>query len=400
MLFIKEKQAKTAEYSSIKASGSGYIKSLDGIRAVAILLVLSFHTNLTRFGWMGVQLFFVLSGYLITNILIKEKYKATAIRSKFKKFWIRRVLRIFPVYYLYLIILGAIYLLLKIPGDYPLRIIHLATYTFNFTRAQSNWSESPFFTHLWSLSVEEQFYLFFPFIVFLLPRKWLKVAAIFLIFSAPAFRWWYQNHLLISGKDSFTTYDAVYWMTFSHLDAFLLGAAIPIFDLAKKIKKPQWLFIIALSLFTLGGLVNHLLNPYETYIKSFGYGFGRLTNGQSIWCYTLCDLFFAAAILLLVTDHLNNFSQLFSKILENNILVRIGKVSYGMYIIHWVILAFVFERFINMHVLVNQIIVFIPYCVIVYLAAEISYNGFEKYFMRLKDKLAPSPKEKNSANIL
>ena len=68
----------------------GYIKSLDGVRALAIILVMSFHANLNHFGWMGVQLFFVLSGFLITRILLHEKDLPTSSGFKLKKFWTRR----------------------------------------------------------------------------------------------------------------------------------------------------------------------------------------------------------------------------------------------------------------------------------------------------------------------
>ena len=85
------------------SSEIGYIKSLDGIRAIAIILVMSFHADLTHFGWFGVQLFFVLSGFLITGILWKEKQAQTSLQYKFKKFWTRRSLRIFPLYFGYFI---------------------------------------------------------------------------------------------------------------------------------------------------------------------------------------------------------------------------------------------------------------------------------------------------------
>src|SRR4051812_39980580 len=95
-----------------------YIKSLDGVRAIAILLVMAFHFEIIRFGWIGVQLFFVLSGFLIGGILLKEKNVAVPLSLRLKNFWIRRSLRIFPLYYIYLLIFIIVYMLWAFPSGY------------------------------------------------------------------------------------------------------------------------------------------------------------------------------------------------------------------------------------------------------------------------------------------
>src|SRR5882757_9932541 len=102
---------------------------------MAIILVLSLHTGITHFGWIGVQLFFVLSGFLITGILWKEKSAPTTVLFKLKKFWVRRSLRIFPLYLAYLLVLGLLYLALHVPPNYHEWFPYLVTYTFNFTRS-------------------------------------------------------------------------------------------------------------------------------------------------------------------------------------------------------------------------------------------------------------------------
>src|SRR5882724_2747279 len=132
-------------------SGSGYIKSLDGLRAMAIILVLSLHTGVMHFGWVGVQLFFVLSGFLITGILWKEKGREEPISYKFKKFWVRRALRILPLYFGYLFVLSLTYLLFHFPDSFRTYMPYLLTYTYNFTRTLPGWKIDPAFAHLWSL---------------------------------------------------------------------------------------------------------------------------------------------------------------------------------------------------------------------------------------------------------
>ena len=93
----------------------GYVRGLDGLRALAIILVMSFHAGLNQFGWLGVQLFFVLSGFLITGILWNQKGDSNPIGFKLKKFWIRRSLRIFPLYFGVLILTGILYLFFHFP---------------------------------------------------------------------------------------------------------------------------------------------------------------------------------------------------------------------------------------------------------------------------------------------
>src|SRR5437762_11933724 len=106
---------------------NGYIRSLDGVRALAIILVMTFHFEITHFGWLGVQLFFVLSGFLITGILWKEKTREAPVSYKLKKFWVRRTLRIFPLYFGYLAVLGLTYVLFHFPSYYPTYIPYLLT---------------------------------------------------------------------------------------------------------------------------------------------------------------------------------------------------------------------------------------------------------------------------------
>jgi len=145
-----------------------YIPALDGVRALAILLVLVYHwfpegqgINVMPNGPIGVTLFFVLSGYLISNILMEQQTLGTFIRS-FKNFVVRRALRIFPIYFLVLIGL----LVLKrfsivLTSDFYEHPVYYWSYLVNYwIELHGNWADalSPY----WSLAVEEQFYLLWP----------------------------------------------------------------------------------------------------------------------------------------------------------------------------------------------------------------------------------------------
>lgn len=169
----------------------GRLPSLDGLRAISISLVLFAHCTGTRFfpsfvfarkelGNLGVRIFFVISGFLITTLLLNEKEATGKISLKW--FYIRRALRIFPAAYAYigaLFVLTALHWISLGSTDF----IHAITYTVNYQEPRP-W----FVAHLWSLSVEEQFYLLWPALLLLLGRRWgLRVAASLLVIS-PLFR--------------------------------------------------------------------------------------------------------------------------------------------------------------------------------------------------------------------
>src|SRR5258708_2087737 len=153
------------DFAGSLSSLPNHIPSLDGLRAISIVFVIVAHSAGTRnapaaldyllpFGNLGVKIFFEISGFLITTLLLKEL--AASGRVSFKGFYWRRVLRIFPAFYAYIAIICAISALGLIhlkPGD----LFHAITFTMNYHHERA-W----YLNHLWSLSVEEQFYIVWP----------------------------------------------------------------------------------------------------------------------------------------------------------------------------------------------------------------------------------------------
>jgi peptidoglycan/LPS O-acetylase OafA/YrhL len=365
---------------------TNYIKSLDGVRAIAILLVMAFHFGVIRFGWMGVQLFFVLSGFLISSILLKEKDKPSPLPQRLKKFWIRRSLRIFPLYYIYLTVFVVICLFTAFPPGYFSDLPYLYSYTFNLTRISNSWHESPVYTHFWSLCVEEQFYLFFPFIVFLLSRSSLRRLLVVVLIAGPLFRWSFGNYLTQSGKTTFEVFDVIYWFPLSHLDAFFTGLAIPLLGLKDRIKHPQWLFALCVVLALGAGMANYFFESHgHSLPTSMGYNFGDVNSYQHVWYYTVLNLFTGSLLLLLVSSYNSMPGRFIKRIFENNILVAIGKVSYGMYILHWVIQTQLVERWIPVSEN-NKYWLFLIDVPVVYAFALCSFHFIEQRFTQLKDK--------------
>ncbi|MCK5941121.1 MAG: acyltransferase, partial [Planctomycetes bacterium] len=379
------------------------IKNLDGVRGIAILLVVFFHLptqpgwggvlGLTLpFGWMGVQLFFVLSGFLITRILVGTKDHAFG--AYLKRFYVRRVLRIFPLYYGYLLVLGAVYAFTSAPAQLARYWPWLATFTWNWTRADPTWEESNRFVHLWSLSVEEQFYLVWPFVVFALPRRGIVVASLVAIVACPFVRMAFADAYTARGLDPYTIYDATYWNTLGQLDAFAWGALLALTPARVLARIPASLALLGGALLFVGcGLGWQLLvvaappgfeDTYrEVLAASAGYWFplglppplGQTTH-QHVWGYTVIDVFFATVVLYAISrkDHW---------LLANRALVDVGKVSYGMYVLHLPVLAMVAHfgaGYADIHSWAGAAI----YLTALYAASKLVFALWEQPFLRLK----------------
>lgn len=289
-----------------------YFRPLDTLRTIAVTLVVIAHwshwqvASLLDFGSIGVNIFFVISGFLITGILLNDRRRhenEPATRgSLMKNFYIRRTLRIFPVYYL-LIFLCYFFL-----PDSPIRghFGYYLTYTTNFMFFKNqHWD--PMLAHLWSLSVEEQFYLLWPWLIIFVSRKnLLPVMTGFLALGVLSF---YLFQLLFPGAQYISI------LTPTCFDAFSIGALLAYFmqyDAAagkKFIARLPWIGVIALGLYITFALLHFSMTPQRTLIA--------LTSAWIIW-FTITR-----------TD-----SFVHRYFLNNRILVAIGKMSYGVYLYH------------------------------------------------------------------
>ena len=164
-----------------------YMPQLDGLRGLAVGAVVFQHYRITTSGAAyGVHLFFVLSGFLITGILLRSRVAietgGQSRRQALRRFYIRRVLRIFPLYY------AVIFVGILVNADYAREYAPwLLTYTINLKMAAQGWYIGNF-AHFWSLAVEEQYYLIWPCLILLLPRRWLVPSAAIMTAIGPLFR--------------------------------------------------------------------------------------------------------------------------------------------------------------------------------------------------------------------
>lgn len=214
-------------------------KQIDGLRFFAVFAVVFHHMCaypiLGKFppGPFGVNLFFVISGFLITEILLKAKISNPDPITVLKAFFLRRVLRILPLYYLYILI--CLYFVPDLTRDFS---PWLTTFTVNIWISWKNSLAFWYFTHLWSICLEEQFYILWPFLILLFPLKKIKYLFLSMILIAMAYRAW--NTFFIVGYDLYN-----YTMLPTALDCFGAGALLAYLkliepELLKKLLKHRY----------------------------------------------------------------------------------------------------------------------------------------------------------------
>ncbi len=288
-----------------------YIPQLNVIRAFAVILVIIHHwipekSFIHKFpnGPMGVNLFFVLSGFLITGILLQSKkiYEEGRLKGKdvFLSFYIRRTLRIFPIYYLFLLILWGL-------NDDNVR--KDAAYYFSYTSNYLFYQKEVFpgrVAHLWSLGVEEQFYLLWPWLIVFIRRKYLSwfILAVIVVGISTSY--------LITNKDNW-----VMILTPACLDAFAIGGFLS-FLIAYR----QDLLLRFNKIFPL------------TFLFSVGLLFTDLFDLHILPARTIHSIL---AIHFIFYCLFRNNIKAVNFILNSKWLIRIGKISYGIYLYHLVI---------------------------------------------------------------
>lgn len=391
-----------------------HLPLLDGIRGLAILLVMVFHMSLlsdrggadgfarwlSSGGWCGVDLFFVLSGFLITGIL----YDTKASKTYFKTFYIRRALRIFPLYYavvvLSLIVLPAIATHLsstaqakldrfgKIEGDEWM----YWTYLSNFAIAQAGKFRHGILDISWSLAIEEQFYLVWPAIVFFFSRTTLLRICIGAIAFSLAFRCW----LLYTGVNPV----ALHVLTPSRLDALAVGAFVALAVRneggLERLAAVAKIVIPVLGLLIVGDAVFRYLT-HSGREGEEGLFSANLPEVQTVGL-TVLALFFGAILIRAVAAskrEIEDPSVKRSKLVrlfESPLLRSFGKYSYAMYLFHLPLRALVRDSVLTNKLLptvggtqVPAQVAFTVVCIaITYAAAWLSWNLYEKHWLALK----------------
>jgi peptidoglycan/LPS O-acetylase OafA/YrhL len=332
--------------TDVHAAGGKRLPALDGIRAIAVLGVIASHSGLFGLGWLGVDVFFGLSGYLITGILLDAKESGGGARAYFLPFYMRRALRILPLAWLVALVAAGLrdewsglgwyigYLVNWLPSSPPPRDLG----------------------HYWSLAVEEQFYTLWPALVYFASRQTLRRATIGLILLDVACR------LVVSlWPPDFATPQFRDLATFARADSLLVGAL-----LAQRERSHGWgrekawawpaCLLAAITVVVIRVVERQDAVPLLTYnlkwpVIALGVGAGLLAvlNRPPRW-------------------------------LQWGWLVWIGKVSYGIYVIHAL-----FGAWLHAHFPLSQApLIFLLQLAFTLPLAAASWYGFESPLLSLK----------------
>ncbi len=352
-----------------------YYPSLDGLRGLAILLVVFYHNfgfiNYFFFGWLGVDLFFVLSGFLITDILLKTKDSPHYLRN----FYVRRILRIFPLYYLVLIIL---FIALPLLNRNVLLLEYYTDHQIWFWTYLQNWlfifhpvpDNTGALNHFWSLAVEEQFYLIWPFVILLFKKPkaifYLLVGLLISLVTLRFVLWTYRIEDL--------AYYNLY--TFSRIDGICIGSMLAILRKINIKGVNRYFTIIVLTLAALN-FIFYFFNKQNQF--SFPY--------LAIAGYTT----FAVIFGLLVNEGVEGENLLINKLLSSPILKFFGSISYGLYVFHWpmyLVLSPSLTKWAekNITAISPSIIASVIATILAITIAYLSFHLFEKRFLLLKKR--------------
>ncbi len=339
-----------------------HFKGLNGLRAIAAIAVVISHIQLPYFqfnylwpkmiGSYGVTVFFTLSGFLITFLLLKEKEKTTI---SVRKFYIRRILRIWPLYFAYLIvILIIIYLEApeKLPGTLPYYLFFAANVPFILD------TTLPHLSNYWSLGAEEQFYLFWPWVI----KKFKNIFKVILIFIVVLF---VLKALAFFISLKYKTVIPVLILDYTRFECMAIGG-LGAYLFLKKNKIFIWL--------TANRFTEILCWVYLCLTASSKHLWFINQDGVSL--VTLC---------LIVNLNLNTKPII---TLENRVYNFLGRISYGIYIVHPLIiyaLKLLLPK-LNVSPAVETAISFFSTMLLTVFFAWVLYEFFEKRFLLLKER--------------
>jgi len=362
-----------------------YVPALDGLRGIAILIVVAHNSTLneahasivaklwtgfTDAGWIGVQLFFVLSGYLITGLLLDGRDRPHALRT----FYVRRSLRIFPLYYVVMIAR-----VLVVPLFVPALAVGFSTQIWYWLYL-SNWSDllqAPIhgMSHCWSLAVEEQFYLTWPAVVRRLRPRTIAWVCIAIAIGALAARLAFYA----AGID----HSWMYSSTVARADALALGALVALgvraeLDARRFARVRRRIGALALAALAVIAAWAHGLSRFNPRIETVG--------------YTLIAVLFAVVVAEIVQPAPHRAWRW----LDRPALRLVGRYSYAMYLFH-LPLRFIIEAHAGGWLaagaarapVASDVVWVLAIAAISFALAALSYVAIERPFLALKDRWAP-----------
>jgi peptidoglycan/LPS O-acetylase OafA/YrhL len=315
------------------ASAPARIDAIDSLRALAMGAVVAEHCHILPFGWIGVWLFFVISGFVVTTSLLSQPAGGSAT-ALLRKFYVRRAARIWPIYMAYVLIGASISALIVGGVEWP-ALSSLMLFYNNFQSAFAVGIFKAFpVGHLWTISVEFQFYVVFGLAFAFLPRKALTGLLIAFLLMSPALRFLGGQWLQAAGYSPLQAAFAVYTFSPMHFDSFAAGA----------------LLALGRALWTQPGRARALLAAgvigMLAYVAAYVWINGRhgatglaLLRGvisgvlfgdlKQVWLYSAVAAVSAGCLATVLAGE-----KAWRPIAESRLLRMIGRVSYGGYVYH------------------------------------------------------------------
>lgn len=353
-----------------------YFPSLNGIRAICALMVIKVHAQwaidgeprMIEWGFLGVDMFFVISGFLIVTLLLRERDAAG--RIDLKQFYLRRTRRIFPIYYL---LVGFLFVLAvstyghspktwdAYKGSFLVFLLYLQDFVPIFLGV---------LYHTWSLSMEEQFYLVWPGIERFLRRAWIVPILLLLIGVNQLCNFGFLEHALTA----------------------LYGPSGP--------RRP--VFIITFTPILLGVLAAHMMHDPRTGLRLTGLLKNRwappllmalamlvceYSGGLRGIAYPMVHVLFCLALLAMVL----NPRGIFARTLQSRVLAWLGSISYGIYLYHTMIIWFIERASASRHVQLAPFPLFVLVATLAIGVAALSFRYFETPIMRRRHAAAATP---------
>ena len=305
------------------------LASVDSLRAIAMIVVIAQHADLFPFGWLGVQIFFVISGFVVTLSVIDNPPAGQSAGQALRQFYQRRIARIMPGYYAYVLLAMILTLIIGAPFEAGSRLAQ-SLFWYNFYLVWLDTKPLIPTSHLWSLSVEMQFYLLFGPVLMFVRRAWLGPGLMAAIVLVTVSRLW-------------CAFDVARLQQVSHFspwqfDAFAAGALLALHRQWLDRRRARLLLIVGIAAMT-GFIVSYMAVNYHFGARGMGIAEKILSGnavgqGRAAVMFTPIMLLSAGLVASAATP-----GAVLHSLLDRPRLVRIGRASYSGYLIHFLILV-------------------------------------------------------------
>jgi len=334
------------------------IPQLDALRAIAAACIILYHflpafgLGGIPYGWLGVDLFFVISGYLITTILYRQRASTAGRWQVVRNFIFKRSLRLFPAYFAFITVFAVLMITTGLWSWDPGQSIWYYTYMSNILIFLEG-PRAGHLTHLWSLAVEEQFYLIWPWIVLFLSKRFLKPVLIGLV-------------ILSFSIKSFSGLEGIRLLPFAHFDTLGMGALLGIAGTGRE--GPLAIYASYAGHLVLLGLFLLILNGVTLDLDAFKYG----------------------AVLLMTTSMvlgvIAGYRGVIGGVLDIPWMGHLGRISYGLYLYHMPIPVLLKLAVVKLGVGFPGWGLLMLSLSLTVIIAELSFRYLETPFLRLKER--------------